>query len=56
MSVFSTMKFSISTIETVLSAQDAKVPVLRRISIDHIWAVCVCVFFYLMNFLWFFIL
>ena len=25
----------------VLSAQDAKVPVFHRISIDHIWAVCV---------------
>jgi len=37
----------------VLSAQDAKVPVLRRLSIDHIWAVFV-LFSDLMNFVFFF--
>jgi len=37
----------------VLSAQDAKVPVLRRLSIDHIWAVFV-LFSDLMNFVFVF--
>jgi len=39
----------------VLSAQDAKVPVLRRLSIDHIWAVFV-LFSDLMNFVFVFFL